>query len=705
MKDSETNWNTVTGNMSALAPLQNLTLLNVSRNVLGVTKFPEVVQTLPNMRSLTIDNSLIPGPFPVGLSNLKKIEYLYLGNNSFSGPIPGELGLMTTLKELTIWGSNFSSKLPPDIGNLVNLTYLNCNRCFLWGGLPPEYGKLKNLKKLHFYKNALTGPIPEEYRNLTNLVELRIESNQLFGSLEPWIIGLPNIELVNVNFNQLYKSLPPVIDRTTTNLTQMYVKCNYFTGKFPLIDSSFTTEFDANCYDNPGTNGTLDAICSRELSCIPFQNYLVSNGGCPPCPNGQHMANKTLCICSSGDEITTSKKSKYSTWLIMGGAVGGALLAIVALLLTCFWICRRRKFEPDHAFIHTEAHDGEKAEPWDAPKGVQRYTLDDLARATNNFSKEHEIGAGGFGKVFYGNFPGNKTLAIKRVSTSTSANDQTQFRNEVLLLSRLHHKNLVRLEGFCDENNLQILVYEHMRNGNLHNYLFRKSAGKYLDWYKRLEIAVHIAQGLEYLHSSADPPVIHRDVKPTNILLDENLVAKLADFGVSKEPLELHPHVSASSVGYFDPDYFMTQKLTTASDVYGFGVVLLELVTGQKVFDHVSRGDECNLIKWVERRVGEGGVDRIVDMKLEGNYPRRIFMKMTRLALHCSASEKKERPTMKAVVTALEPLLREAQRPNEAVWKELPDTADNESTFTGSSSRSFSHHRALTQTKAMVDPR
>ncbi|KAG0632317.1 hypothetical protein M758_1G319300 [Ceratodon purpureus] len=710
VKYTDMNLNAVTGNVSALAPLRNLQLLNISRNVLGVTKFPEVVQTLLNIRSLRFEHDLIPGPFPVGLTNLKKIEYLYLGNNSFSGPIPKELGLMTSLKELTIWGSNYNSKLPPEIGNLVNLTYLNCNRCFLWGGLPPEYGKLKNLEKLHFYKNTLTGPIPDEFRNLTNLIELRIESNQLFGSFEPWIIGLPNIQLVNVNFNQLYKSLPPVIDRTTTNLTQMYVKCNYFTGKYPLIDPSFTTEFDANCYDNPGVNGTFDVMCSRELSCIPFQSFLTSNGGCPPCPNGQYLANKTLCICY-GDKIATSNK-EYPISAIVGGAVGGAVVAAVALLLICLCMRRRRKFDPDRDFFNTEVRDGGKVEPWDAPKGVQRYTLDDLVRATNNFSKEHEIGSGGFGKVFYGNFPGNKKLAIKRASTSTSANGQTQFRNEVLLLSRLHHKNLVRLEGFCDENNLQILVYEYMRNGNLHSHLFRKSAGKYLDWYKRLEIAVHIAQGLEYIHSFADPPVIHRDVKPTNILLDGNLVAKVADFGISKESLELHTHVStnpAGTVGYFDPEYFTTQKLTTASDVYSFGVVLLELLTGQKVIDHVSRGEEYNLIKWVERRVEEGGVDLIVDTKLEGNYPRQIFLKMATLALHCSASEKKERPTMKAVVTALEPLLREVGRPKaetEAVWTELPaEAADNESTFTGSSSQSFSHHGALKQSKAVIDPR
>jgi serine/threonine protein kinase len=141
---------------------------------------------------------------------------------------------------------------------------------------------------------------------------------------------------------------------------------------------------------------------------------------------------------------------------------------------------------------------------WETPKGVQRYSFQDLANATDGFHNAREIGSGAFGKVFVGTFPDGKTLAIKRASTvAFSAQSQKEFRNEVLLLSRLHHKNLVRLEGFCDENRLQILVYEYMKNGNLHGHLFTRKGARYLDWYKRLEIAVQVARGLDYLHSFA----------------------------------------------------------------------------------------------------------------------------------------------------------------------------------------------------------
>lgn len=240
-------------------------------------------------------------------------------------------------------------------------------------------------------------------------------------------------------------------------------------------------------------------------------------------------------------------------------------------------------------------------------------------------------------------------------------------------MSRLHHKNLVRLEGFCDEGEYQVLVYEFMKLGNLHSLLHEsdngKNAGKYimLDWYKRLEIALHVAQGLEYLHSFADPPVIHRDVKPSNILLDENLVAKVADFGISKESPEIDTHVStrpAGTAGYFDPQYFLRRQLTPASDVYSFGVVLLELITGRRAIDLTVISDDSNLIEWTRhQREHTDGIDNIVDQKLEGKYPQDTYTTLVDLALMCASFQKNNRPSMKYVVSVLEPLLQSAERP------------------------------------------
>jgi serine/threonine protein kinase len=261
--------------------------------------------------------------------------------------------------------------------------------------------------------------------------------------------------------------------------------------------------------------------------------------------------------------------------------------------------------------------------------------------------------------VFHGTLDDGKMVAIKRASEQ-SLQGTTEFRNEVLLLSRLHHRHLVRLEGFCDDKGLQILVYEFMRKGNLHDHLLDSEKGKPLSWSTRLEIAVGVAQALDYLHSYADPPVIHRDIKPTNILLDDRFIAKVSDFGISKETPEFNTHVStrpAGTAGYLDPEYFLRQQLTTASDVYAYGVVLLELITGQKAIDHM-RFEEINLIGWVKPRFKEMGVAGIVDPAMGEDYDPEILKVMTEVALMSAASRKNDRPTMKEVLSLLEPHLK-----------------------------------------------
>ncbi|CAK9274611.1 unnamed protein product [Sphagnum jensenii] len=663
--DKEVKLNAVTGDLSALAPLQpNLQELYAGFNYLQVDKYPEVIYNLDNLVVLKTDNCLIPGPFPVALTKLTKLQVLWLGNNSFTGPVPSELGNMTSLRELAIWGSDYKSALPPELGNLGNLTYLDCQNCSLWGSLPSELGKLKNLQRLYLNTNTFTGPIPQEWQDLTSLYILDIQANYVFGTVEPWVLGLANLSQLFISYNQLQGPLPSIINNTNTRATGIWINCNYFTGEVPVFGPTIVDYLDsANCFDTTNENILSDTYCARQLNCQGFQQDVTQNG-CPPCPDGQYLANSTLCICYEAASSSSSKK--FPVGVIVGICIAVVVLVfalIVIFLLLRMWR-KRTQHESRHDYFEDElsAHDILK---WETPKGVQRYSFQDLANATDGFHNAREIGSGAFGKVFVGTFPDGKTLAIKRASTvAFSARSQKEFRNEVLLLSRLHHKNLVRLEGFCDDNRLQILVYEYMKNGNLHGHLFTRKGARYLDWYKRLEIAVQVARGLDYLHSFADPPVIHRDVKPSNILLDDNLDAKVSDFGISRETPEFITHVStrlAGTAGYIDPQYFLRRQLTPASDVYSYGVVLLELVTGQKAIRKNEQGDELNLIQWATPRLEEGGIEAIVDAQLEGNYPKDIYLDMAQLAVRCAAFEKDFRPSMKAVLSILEPQLEASQ--------------------------------------------
>ncbi|KAG0585808.1 hypothetical protein KC19_2G040800 [Ceratodon purpureus] len=709
-------WNGVTGDLAALGTLVNLETLVLTSNELSLDYFPNAIFKLTKLKNLRVDNTLIRGGFPSQLSTLTNLQFLYLGNNSFSGPLPGApLSTLINLRELTIWGSLFYSVCPPELGKLVNLTYLNLNKCALYGGLPPEYGNLTQLERLILYKNNLTGPIPESWRSMVKLKDFEINNNYLYGKLPTWLLQIPSLAIIRGTNNYLYGPMLPVLNKTyTPGLRNISMECNYLNGDKPAVAANITANLEYNCFTG---EASTDSSCFRPQNCAVFQLSTENGLKCPECPANQHLVNSTTCICFQ-DAAKTSQK--LGVGAVVGVAVGGAVLVAVTILLLCLFLRRRKsrssegsKSHPD--FFSTGKEGGSlrfNSINWEVPNGVQRFTIIELINATNGFDKAHEIGEGGFGKVFVGNFPDGRVLAIKRAAP-VSANEEAghhQFRNEVLLLSRLHHKNLVRLEGFCDEGGYQVLVYEFMKLGNLHSLLHEseqgKNAGKYimLDWYKRLEIALHVAQGLDYLHSFADPPVIHRDVKPSNILLDENLVAKVADFGISRESPEVDTHVStrpAGTAGYFDPQYFLRRQLTPASDVYSFGVVLLELITGRRAIDLTVTSDDSNLIEWTknQRDRNPGSVVSIVDHKLEGTYPHEMYTKLVDLALICASFERNKRPSMKYVVSVLEPLLQTAERPPQnyalqpwpsthATRKGSPNSSSHPSTM-GASDESF----------------
>ncbi|MCO5548460.1 hypothetical protein L7F22_001918 [Adiantum nelumboides] len=219
-----------------------------------------------------------------------------------------------------------------------------------------------------------------------------------------------------------------------------------------------------------------------------------------------------------------------------------------------------------------------------------------------------------------------------------------------------------------------ILVYEYVPNGNLHSHLFGRAADHSFGWLRRLDIAVGIAQGLDYLHSFADPPVIHRDVKPSNILLDNNLLAKVADFGISRTTIEFETHISttpAGTAGYIDPQYFLRRQLTTASDVYGFGVVLLELITGQKAIDP-TRIEDHNLVEWVKIKMKMTGIEGLIDPRIKDDCPLPIYETVAQLAISCASFNKNERPQMKEAVAVLDKCLQSTCPPPISLFEEHP---------------------------------
>ncbi|KAG4385627.1 hypothetical protein AAZX31_12G128100 [Glycine max] len=282
--------------------------------------------------------------------------------------------------------------------------------------------------------------------------------------------------------------------------------------------------------------------------------------------------------------------------------------------------------------------------------GLPEYAYKDLQKATHNFTTV--IGQGAFGPVYKAQMSTGETVAVK-VLAMNSKQGEKEFHTEVMLLGRLHHRNLVNLVGYCAEKGQRMLVYVYMSNGSLASHLY-SDVNEALCWDLRVHIALDVARGLEYLHNGAVPPVIHRDIKSSNILLDQSMLARVADFGLSREEMANKHAAIRGTFGYLDPEYISSGTFTKKSDVYSFGVLLFEIMAG--------RNPQQGLMEYVELAAmnteGKVGWEEIVDSHLQGNFDVKELNKVAALAYKCINRAPSNRPSMRDIVQVLTRILK-----------------------------------------------
>ncbi|KAI4367464.1 hypothetical protein MLD38_023200 [Melastoma candidum] len=496
--------------------------------------------------------------------------------------------------------------------NVIRVDLGNAN---LSGQLVAPLGQLSYLQYLELYSNNITGKVPDELGNLSNLVSLDLYLNNLSGPIPTTLGRLQKLRFLRLNNNSLSGTIPMSLT-TISSLQVLDLSYNNLTGVTPV-------------------NGSFSLFTP-----ISFQgNSLTMPPAAPPPP-----------VSPSSNPSPSGNKA---TGAIAGGvAAGAALLFAVPAIAIAYW--RRRK-PHDHFFDvpaeeDPEVHLGQ----------LKRFSLRELQVATDHFSNKNILGRGGFGKVYKGRLADGSLVAVKRLKEERTQGGELQFQTEVELISMAVHRNLLRLRGFCMTPTERLLVYPYMANGSVASRLRdRPESQPPLDWSKRKGIALGAARGLAYLHDHCDPKIIHRDVKAANILLDEEFEAVVGDFGLAKLMDYKDTHVTTAvrgTIGHIAPEYLSTGKSSEKTDVFGYGVMLLELITGQRAFDlaRLANDEDVMLLEWVKGLQKDKKLETLVDPDIQGNYIDAEVEQLIQVALLCTQSNPLERPKMSDVVRMLE---------------------------------------------------
>ncbi|KAG6509547.1 hypothetical protein ZIOFF_027540 [Zingiber officinale] len=707
-----------------LGNLSQLQTLSLNANHF-TGRIPASLGRLADLVWLDLANNQLNGSIPIsategsGLDQLAHAQHFHLNKNHLSGPIPLSLfSSSMNVKHILLDSNNLSGVIPESIGLLQKLEVLRLDRNNLIGPVPQSISNLTRLKVLNFANNELTGMIPNmtgmhalynlDLSNnsfdpseapswfssgLQNLTTLTIEAGKLHGEVPEKLFSFPNLQEVLVGnpvcsnmhiYQTEYCQVPgqgftiklsdSIICSNPYEATSMF-RAPYFSY---LNDSIYYPQLRENISNKLGVaqRFSIDnySFDSDEYLQVHMKFCPSVSGSGSKCFTSKEIL-MNLDLNSKIDSLPDVfgpfyfMMSEYqcqergSKILIIGLVISFSAASLAVICIGSYAI--RKKKQAERAISKSDpfaswGSNGEDIGAAPNQQSVRFFLYNELRKCTKNFSNSQVIGTGGYGKVYKGILPDGQIVAIKRLQKD-SLQGGLEFKTEIESLSRVHHKNLIQLCGFCYEKEERILVYEYISNGTLSENL-SGSKSTQLDWKRRIQIAWDSATGLAYLHEHANPPLIHRDIKSTNILLDDNWNAKVADFGLSKLVKEVETGNASSFVkgtwGYLDPEYFRTNQLTAKSDVFSFGVVMLELVTARSPL----KGGE-HIVGVVEKAVNRYdrefyGLKHVMDEVLveEGNLIG--FKHFVDLALVCTQMSAEERPAMSEVAMEISMIMK-----------------------------------------------
>ncbi|XP_064953337.1 LRR receptor kinase SERK2-like isoform X7 [Musa acuminata AAA Group] len=489
------------------------------------------------------------------------------------------------------------------------------------GTLSPIVGELVYLEVLELSGNNITGNIPGELGNLSRLTSLKLQNNQFTGEIPASLGRLPKLKFMDLSENNLNGKIPDSLS-SLGSLTDILVH---------LL-----------CVGSNLAYNKLTGGVPKQLYQVTKFNFTGNNLSC-----GAHFLNQ----CES-DLLNQGGSHNSKRTLLLGGIGGGIGLVFVTVIFL-LWRSRKKDYLHD-LFVDVAGEADHKIEFGQ----LKRFSWRELQIATGDFNEKNVLGQGGFGKVFVGVLSDDSKVAIKRLTDHGNRAGEDAFLREVDLISVAVHKNLLRLIGFCTTPTERLLVYPYMQNLSVAYRLRELKPGEpVLDWPRRKQVAMGTAHGLEYLHEHCNPKIIHRDVKAANILLDENFEAVVGDFGLAKLVDVRKTSVTTrvrGTMGHIAPEYLSTGKSSNKTDVFGYGIMLLELVTGQRAIDISLLDGDVLLLDKVKKLWRENQLELIIDPNLDRNYDILEVEKLFQIALLCTQASPEDRPIMSDVIRMLE---------------------------------------------------
>ncbi|CAL2252234.1 unnamed protein product [Prunus armeniaca] len=647
--------------LSCLANLANLTSLQLSYNPLNVTLDDSFrnCSTLSRLQYIFLSNCSIRGNIPIGISNISSLVTLSLDGNQLSGSIPTSLGRLGNLQGLYLNYNKLQGYIPYELCQLDKLVELLLGSNQLSGSIPSCLGNLAaSLRTLSLESNSLSSTIPSNFWNLVDILHVNLSSNSLIGSLSQDIGNLKVVVDVDLSNNHLFGILPSTIgglrDLVTLSLANNDLEGSIPSSFHDLLSLQFLNLSKNNLSGEiPKSLEALLVLKYLDLSFNRLQGQIPTGGPFQNFSAQSFVSNSALCgaprlhvpPCKKGTLEPNWRKAKY----IVPGIISVILLVAS---ISIFLLRRKRNVE-----VTIEA--SSLLQPlW------RRVSHLELQRVTNGFHESNLLGSGSFGSVYKGTLSYGIDVAIKVFSLQLEGAFKS-FDRECEILSNIRHRNLIKIISCCSEIDFKALVLQYMPNGSLENWLYSRDYS--LNILQRMNIMIDVASGLEYLHHGYSTPIVHCDLKPSNILLDDDMVAHVADFGIAKlldGGDSMTQTMTLATVGYMAPECGIEGIVSTRGDVYSFGILVLETFTIRKPTDEMF-DEEMNIKQWVANSLllPDAKIDEVVDANLLGIgteqedddhvRKRNCLSSIMRLALACCAESPEERISMKESVATL----------------------------------------------------